>query len=234
MFFSVFFSLVGSLSAYAQDQNEAAKTYKNTTGLSALYTMPIGSFASKNLDGGGFAMPGWGLAFDSKSQIGKGFALVSYSTYSWNKLDANAMAAEFTKELNLTTQVDGGMHNPFFSTVGLFKRFDLNDQLFFGVSGQLGLLYNTFDSFTMTVFNNDGSINYEDVVAYKSGFAFAYTFTGEVNYTIVKDLIALHFEVDYSAANVHTHLTSNHVQPIKADERFQFVQLNLGIVIFNK
>jgi hypothetical protein len=89
-------------------------TYKKSTGISALYSTPIGNFGKRDLDKGGYAKPGWGFAFDTRTFLGLGISFVSYTTYSWINLDQDAMAEDFSVALNQPTTIEGGQHRPFF------------------------------------------------------------------------------------------------------------------------
>lgn len=208
--------------------------YKKSTGINVLYAIPIGDFGKKELDKGGFAMPGWGVSFDSRNHLGYGFSFVSYSSYSWINLDSKVMGTKFTGELGLRTEIDGGQHRPFFTTVGLAKDFYLHERILFGFSATAGLLYTSFKPFTIKVYDNTNQVVYDDILRYDADFAFAYGFSTQLNFMLIKNVLAFHVEIKYNAANTDTYLRSNYFSPIRSNEKMQFLNFNTGFVFFSK
>jgi hypothetical protein len=82
--------------------------------------------------------------------------------------------------------------------------------------------------------NNNNALIYDDILRYDSDFAFAYTFGAECNLFIIKDVLAFHIEGNYSAGKTDTYLRSNYFSPIKAVDKMQFINLNMGFVFTTK
>lgn len=207
--------------------------YKKSTAINVLYAIPVGEFGKKS-DEGGYANPGWGVSFDSRNHLALGFSLVSYSSYCWINLDSKAMSERMTSDLGLRTVVDGGQHRPFFTTLGLSKHFYVTPGVQVGVSATVGVLYNSFKAFQLTIYNTNEDVIYSDYLRFDSDFAFAYGFSSDINVFLIKDILALHFEARYNTAKTDTYLRSNYFDPIKTYQKMQFFNLNLGMVFFSK
>ncbi len=106
---------------YSQDSTASKRVNHPTkaTTIGAFIASPVGNFGSTDINNGGFAAPGWGVVFDSKTKIKNGLSYVFHSTYSWMDIDQEAMSKEFSDYLGLKAEVDGGQHQPFLSTIGL-------------------------------------------------------------------------------------------------------------------
>lgn len=208
---------------------------RKTTSFGAMYCLPVGDFGSTNLEKGGFANPGWGLYFDSKSTFKSGLTFISHSTYAWVPLNQESIANAFTENLGYKTEVAGGKHKPFLSTIGVGYDFKAASFLTIGVSAQLGLLYNSFKGFDMTVYDSTGtSVLFTDNFKYDSEFSFAYVFGAKFNFSLIKDLISFQVSVDYSGSKFDSYLRSYQLQPIKTTQHIQIVNIGAGFAFHTK
>jgi hypothetical protein len=216
---------------YSQDSTASKRVNHPTkaTTIGAFIASPVGNFGSTDINNGGFAAPGWGVVFDSKTKIKNGLSYVFHSTYSWMDIDQEAMSKEFSDYLGLKAEVDGGQHQPFLSTIGLNYDFYFTKRLKLGINGQAGVLYNSFRPFTLKVYDANNVLFYEDIVQYESAFAFAYSFGADLTFHLIKNLLGLKISADYSAGNLDTYLISKNLPPTKSVSKLEM--LNLGIAL---
>ncbi len=208
---------------------------KKTTSLGAMYSMPVGDFGSTDLEKGGFARAGWGLYLDSKSTFKNGLSFISHSTYSWVPLNQDAIAKAFTENLGRKTEVIGGKHKPFLTTVGLGYDFKAASFLSIGISAQVGVLYNSFKGFDLTVYDTTGtSILFTDNFKYDAEFSFAYVFGAKFNFSLIKDILSFQVFVDYSGSKYQAYLRSYELAPIKTTQNIQLVNIGGGFAFHTK
>lgn len=208
---------------------------KKTTTLGAMYCLPVGDFGSTNLEKGGFANPGWGLYFDSRNTFKSGLTLISHSTYAWVPLNQVAIAKAFTENLGRKTEVAGGKHKPFLTTIGLGYDFKAASFLKIGISAQGGVLYNSFKGFDMTVYDSTGtSVLFTDNFKYDAEFSFAYVFGAKFNFSLIKDVISFEVSVDYSGAKFDSYLRSYQLHPIKTRQNIQILNIGAGFAFHTK
>lgn len=215
-------------------------TYEKSTGISALYCLPIGTFGSTDINKGRFAGAGWGIGFDSRSFIrSSGFSFISYTSYSWIDIDRAALGKAFDTELQqilptLSTQVTGGQHRPFYTTIGLGKDFYLSDRVQLGLSAQGGLLYTSFRKMDLRVYDRtSGALISEAIVGYDDDLAFAYLFGISGNFFLIKDVLALHVECNFSSANTDTNMNVDYgttSETYRIKDKTQMINLNFGFV----
>ena len=81
--------------------------------------VPIGEFGSKDIENGSFAMPGWGISFDSKTKFVNQVLFNAHLSYQWNDIDGEAMS-EKTKEIldNFWELIDEFLNAILFMLVG--------------------------------------------------------------------------------------------------------------------
>ncbi|MGV3611140.1 MAG: hypothetical protein ACO1N0_09340 [Fluviicola sp.] len=208
---------------------------KKITSFGAMYCLPVGDFGSTDLEKGGFANPGWGLYFDSKSTFKNGLSFISHSTYAWIPLNHDAIENAFTENLQRKTEVAGGKHKPFLTTIGLGYDFKAASFLTIGVSAQLGMLYNSFKGFDMTVYDPTGTnVFFTDNFKYDSEFSLAYVFGAKFNIHLIKDVLSFQVTVDYSASKFDSYLRSYELQPIKTSQNIQILNIGGGFAFHTK
>lgn len=227
------FTVLTSIGSFAQDANlkfnNPLERAQKTTSFGAMYCLPVGDFGSTDLEKGGFARAGWGLYFDSKSTFKNGLTFISHSTYTWVPLDQKAVAEAFTTNLGRKTEVTGGKHKPFLSTVGIGYDFKPAPFLTIGVSAQGGILYNSFKGFDMTVYDSTGtSILFSDNFKYDAEFSLAYVFGAKFNFSLIKDILSFQVTVDYSGSKYQSYLRSYHLEPIKTSQNIQILNIGAG------
>lgn len=235
-------ALVTVLSSTYSIAQEGAIKFKNplesakkTTSLGAMYCLPVGDFGSTDLKKGGFARAGWGLYFDSKSTFKNGLTFISHSTYAWVPLDQDAVANAFTTNLGRKTEVSGGKHKPFLSTIGLGYDFKVAPFLTIGISAQGGILYNSFKGFDMTVYDSTGTnIQFSDNFKYDAEFSLAYVFGAKFDFSLIKDLLSFQVSVDYSGSKYQSYLRSYQLAPIETSQNIQLLNIGAGFAIHTK
>lgn len=228
-----------SSACFAQDGGVKFKnpfeSAKKTSSFGGMYCLPVGDFGSTDLDKGGFAGAGGGLYFDSKSTFKSGLTFISHSTFAWMPLNQEAVAKAFTENLGSKTEVTGGKHKPFLTTIGIGYDFKAAKFLTIGISAQGGILYNSFKGFDMTVYDSTGtSILFSDNFKYDAEFSLAYVFGAKFNFSLIKDVISLQVTVDYSGSKFQSYLRSYSLQPIKTSQNIQILNIGAGFAFHTK
>lgn len=218
--------------ATAQKITNPFLTGKKSTSFGAMASVPVGQFSGTDLKDGGYAQTGWGLYFDSKTTLKSGLSFISHSTYSWVPLNHNALSNTFTTELGRKTEISGGKHMPFLTTLGIGYEINATSFLKFGVSAQGGLLYNSFKGFDINVYDANNALLFTDNLKFDSQFTFAYVFGVNASVNLVKDLVDLQVTADYSASKFTSTLRSHNIDPIKTSQQIQLVNVGLGIVVY--
>jgi hypothetical protein len=205
------------------------------TALGAMVSIPTGQFGSTDLKDGGYANTGWGLYFDSKTALKSGIYFVSHSTYSWVPLNDAALNTSFTRELGKKTTINGGKHMPFLTTIGLGYEVHPKKFMTLGLSLQGGLMYNSFKSFDITVYDADNTtVLFNDNLKYDSQFTFAYVVGAQLGFNLIKDLLDFQIIADYSASKFNSTLRGSTVQPIRTSQHIQLLNVGAGIVVHTK
>lgn len=205
---------------------------KKATSLGATASIPVGRFSGTDLKEGGYAQTGWGLYFDSKTTLKSGLSFISHSTYSWVPLNHKAMMNTFTKELGRRTEIKGGRHMPFLTTLGLGYEANATKKLKLGVSAQAGLLYNSFKGFDINVYDANNNVLFSDNLKFDSQFTFAYLFGVNASVNLLKNLVDLQLTADYSASKFTSSIRSYNLPPIKTSQQIQIVNVGLGFVVY--
>lgn len=205
------------------------------TAIGAMASIPSGQFRSTDLKDGGYASTGWGLYFDSKTVLKSGLYFVSHSTYSWVPLNDAALNTSFTKELGKKTTINGGRHMPFLTTLGLGYEVHPKKFMTLGLSVQGGLMYNSFKSFDITVYDTDNTtVLFNDNLKYDSQFSFAYVVGAQVGFNLVKDLLDFQIIADYSASKFSSTLRGSSLPAIRTAQHIQLINVGAGIVVHTK
>lgn len=205
-----------------------------STLLQGFAAIPLGEFGKTDIENGGFAKQGYGVGFNSKNTIGKGFSFVFLTTYSWVDIDAEAMSKEFTKYLNSRTEISGGQHQPLLTTVGLNYDYYITDRIKFGINGQAGVIYNSFRPFEIKTYDANNNLIYDDIISYESKFAFAYNFGFDVNFFLIPKVMAFQISADYYSGKLDTYLISQSFPPTKSVDKMQFLNLGIGFVFYTQ
>ena len=195
----------------------------------AFVAVPVGNFKSTDLRNGGFAKTGWGIVFDSKSHFKSmpdNLFLYFHSTYQWNEMDTEALAAAFTKELGKRTTITESRYSPLLTTLGPSYVFDLTDKLKLALNGTVGIMFNNTRSLGIRVYDDNDTELLREAVSFDNNVAFAYTLGVELRFPLFKDLIGGAVYVDYTGAKQKTTLTFDTLDPIKSFEQLQY--LNCG------
>lgn len=231
---SAFFNLFHAQEGGIKFKNPFENASKHTS-FGAMAAIPVGKFSSTDLKNGGFARTGWGLYFDTKSTLKKGLSFVSHSTYSWVPMDQKAMEKAFTDNLGRKTKIEGGKHRPFLTTIGVGYDFHLSPKIHAGISAQGGFMYNSAKGFDMTVYDSDGeTVLFSDNFKYDSEFSFAYVFSAQINFNIVKDVISFQVYCDYSGSQYNSPIRSYHLPTIKTSQSIQLINVGGGFCIKTK
>ena len=211
------------------------KQAEKYTSLGVMSSMPAGQFKSTDIKEGGFANTGWGLYFDSKTSLKSGLFFASHSTYSWVPLNTKALNTAFSKELGRKTNISGGKHMPFLTTVGVGYDIRPKKNISFGLSAQGGLMYNSFKGFDITVYDVDNTtVLFNDNLKYDSQFTLAYVIGAQLGFTVIKDLLDFQIIADYSGSKFTSTLRGSNLQPIKTSQHIQLINVGAGIVIHSK
>jgi len=219
--------VVAIIPAFSQEENS----------FGAFIASPVGKFKSTNLDGGGFAKPGWGIVFDSKNNIKglpEGLSLYFHSTYQWNEMDTETLAQKFTEGLGNRTEISNSKYSPLLTTVGPSYEFSLGEKVKFGVNATAGIIFNNTKAFTIKVYDNNNVLIVNELVNFDDKVAFAYSFGAELKFVLVPELIGLSLYSDYTSANQTTDITSQNIQENDSFQKLQYFNTGIKLVFTKK
>jgi len=232
--------LHGTAQTESAQKNESTPASKQieypakSTYIGGFIALPMGEFGKTDIEKGGFAKPGYGIAFNSKNGIGKGFSFVFLTTYSWVDIDDEAMSKEFTEYLGYKTEVSGGQHQPLLTTLGLNYDYYFTERIKMGINGQAGVIYNSFRPFEIKTYDANNNLIYDDIISFESKFAFAYNFGIDFNFYLIPKLISFQVSADYSSGKLDTYLISRSFPPSKSVDKMQFLNLGVGFVFYTQ
>lgn len=205
--------------------------------MGAFISTPVGKFASTDLeDGGGFAESGWGLVFASDLR-GKSwpeyFSLYSHSTYQWNSMDNAALSTAYTNYLGQRTTVTQSRYSPVISTLG--PKFDLKmaNNLKFGLTGGIGVMFNNTKAFTIKVYDDQNVEVLKELVNFDNLPAFTYRLGADINYALIPDVLSLSLFADYTAGTQKVDIEFTTADPTTAHEKLQFFNAGLMLVLIS-
>lgn len=218
--------LLISFSSYAQ----------NETSLGAFIASPVGSFKSTSIDDGGFAKSGWGLVFDSKTQLGEyeGLYFYSHSTYQWNDMNTDQMAIKFTEYFGKKTTVSSSKYSPFLTTIGPAFDLKLGGMFKLGINTGVGIIFNSTKAFTVKVYDNNNAVIANELVNFDNNIAFAYNFGLELKMDVIPDVFSFALYSDYTGANQKTELTFTSADPVKSFQKLQYFNSGIRLVFKGK
>lgn len=195
----------------------------------AFVAQPVGSFKSTNIDDGGFAKAGWGLVFDSKSTykfLPKDLYFYFHSTYQWNEMDNEKIAAAFTEALGMRTEISESRYSPLLTTLGPSYVVHLSGKLDLALNGTIGVMFNNTRSFGIRVYDDSGTEVFKEAVGFDNNVAFAYTIGFELRFPLIADIMGGAVYLDYTGAKQNTTLTFNTLDPVDSFQKLQY--LNYG------
>jgi hypothetical protein len=219
--------IVIAIPAFSQEENS----------FGAFIASPVGNFKSTDLDGGGFAKPGWGIVFDTKNSIKglpKGWSVYFHSTYQWNELDTETLAQKFTEGLGNRTEISNSRYSPLLTTVGPAYEFSLSEKVKFGVNGTVGIIFNNTKAFTIKVYDANNTLIVNELINFDNKVAFAYSFGAELKFVLVPDLIGLSLYSDYTSANQTTDISSQNIQDNNSFQQLQYFNTGIKLVFTKK
>lgn len=201
----------------------------------AFYALPVARFKSTDLaGGGGFAKPGWGLVFDSKTNLKilpGGLRLYSHGTYQWNNMDNQKVSEAFTETLGRRTVVSESRYSPILVTMGPAYDLDVTEAIKIGFNTGAGVLFNNTKAFTVTVFEQNNDEVLSEVVNFDNKPAFAYLFGIELKFMIVKDLLGISLYGDYTGSRQKTEFTLGSNDAVDSFQKLQYLNLGFKIAV---
>ena len=165
-------------SAFAQEYNIGAFT-----------SIPLGDFAAKDIDNGGFASTGYGFYFETitrRDNWPDGLNASFQFSYQVNNLDGPSVAKAFTMELgsSLRAAISNTKYRPLTATLGPTYRFNLSDRFHINFKGGLGMMLSNIDPLTITVFDDQQNIVAEEEFIFESRPVFTYLVGLNLDYDI--------------------------------------------------
>ena len=193
-------------------------------------SFPVGDFGSTDLDKGGFAETGWGIALDSRMSGKKwpqGLEVYFHSTYQWNKMNTEAVSQAYTDTIGLRTVVSGSRYSPIIATLGPSYYYAINDKIEIGMYSGVGVLFNNTKAFSIKVYDDMGVNVLNEVVNFDNRPAFAYLFGIDIDFEVLEDILKIGLFADYSSAKQKTELSFSSAEPADTFQKLQY--LNAGI-----
>lgn len=156
-----------SLNCYAQE----------THMLGVFRSFPTGKFGSSDLEGGGFAKPGWGffVANNSKPKVfPKWLSFVTRFSYQKNQIDTDLLAQKFTEALGYETHISEASYQPIMFLGGPHFEIGLRKSLTLQLKTGFGVMFTQVDAFSIVVRDSQGGILIDDVLDASGNIPFAY------------------------------------------------------------
>jgi hypothetical protein len=219
--------ILGTFSAFAQDTATDEEQEGSSFGL--FYAMPVADFKSTDISGGGFAKPGWGIVFDSRSNVKflpENWDFYFHSTFQWNNMDNEKLQEAFTRELGNRTVVSKSKYSPILTTIGPSYMLKLGKNTRLAFNTGVGIMFNNTRAFSVRVYDNNNNEIVRETVNFDNDPAFAYVVGLELKFKLVEGLMGGALYVDYTGAKQTTTLSFDSVDPVKSFEKLQY--LNLG------
>ncbi|MBL0740683.1 hypothetical protein [Chryseolinea lacunae] len=215
------------LQASAQDESS----------FGAFYALPVGSFGSTDVKEGGFAKPGWGFVFDSRSTykfLPKGMSLYFHSTYQWNTMDTEKVAEAFTQALGRRTVTSSSRYSPLLTTIGPAYTFDLGQKVKLGVNTSVGIMFNNTRAFSLQVYDDNNNELLRETINFNNNVAFAYTAGFELKFPILENVLSGAIYADYTGAKQKTELTFDTLDPISSFQKIRYLNLGFKLIVPKK
>lgn len=205
---------------------------QSVSSFGAFISNPLGDFGSEDIENGGYAESGWGLVFDSKTKFQgiNHWGYRSHSTYSWNNLNTEAMARDFTDELGLETQITDSRYSPLYTSIGPNFEAGLGDFVAIELYGLAGIVFTDTRAFTITVFDEMGDQLFKEVVNFDNNVAFGYNFGADIRFSVIPDMLFLSLYADYMAANQKSTLSFD-TENLEGVTQMRFLNFGLKLAV---
>jgi len=125
----------------------------------------------------------------------------SHSTYSWNNMDTETMAQDFTEDLGLETRISDSRYSPLLTTIGPDFRIDASNKISINLYAWGGIVFTDTRAFTITVFDDMGDEVLKEVVNFDNNVAFGYNFGLDLQFNLIEDFVFLSLYTDYTGMN---------------------------------
>lgn len=209
---------------------------QSETSIGAFMATPVDKFRSTDLDGGGFAKPGWGIVVDSKNNfkgLPEALTIYLHGTFQWNAMDTDALANRFTTALGNRTEISDSKYSPILTTIGPAYDFSITENLKFGLSATAGIMFNNTKAFTVKVYDSRNDMILNEHFNFDDKVSFAYTFGAELKYMLIPDLFGISIYSDYTGATQSTDISSQSFQINNSFQKLQYFNFG-GKLIFKK
>lgn len=213
----------------------AIYTYGQTeTEIGAFAAIPIGALGSTNLDDdGGFADTGWGIRAYSKRKwkfLPDGMSVGFFSTYQWSNLNNGELSKAYTEKLGQRTEVTDSRYAPFTTALGPnyeweFGKFSLD------VRAHIGIMFLNTKSFTINVFDDQGTQTLSETVNFDNDPAFLYGGGLKFGYEFVPDLLGVALTADFIHAKQKVDVSFESVDALGSSQNLSFMNVGISFII---
>jgi len=210
---------------FAQDQE---LEIEEGTSFGVFSALPVGSFKATDINGG-FAKPGWGVVFDSRSRpkfLGKKLGLYFHSTYQWNETDQEKMADFFTQALGNRTVVSEGKYSPILTTIGPSYILPFGKGMALAFNTGVGVMFNNTRAISISVYDASNTEILRETVNFDNDPAFAYVLGLELKFNLIKGVMGGAIYADYTASDQATTLSFQSSTPVRSEIELRY--LNVG------
>lgn len=203
----------------------ASLTAQRYTEIGSFVSIPTGDFAARNLDGGSFAEVGWGLNISSRIEVPnvyRRFGIYLQGSWQRNRMNTAALSEEFTRAIGYRTLVSESRYMPVTALIGpSHQLFSGRIQVF--LNAGIGVIFNNTRALTLTILDDNGNVDYEEVVSFVNNPAFVYMLGFDLSTEVIPDRLKVSLFAQYSTARqeVDIYLSTN--QNAGAFEQIGFI-----------
>ena len=193
---------------------------------------PVGSFASKSIGDGSFANPAWSVMFENEARFRSWpriFSLGLHLSYQQNALDNKEMSAEFSKQLNVPTEISHAKYRPLILTLGPFFDIPVSPEIAIGVKTGIGFALTNIDSFQLLLYQNPNAPSSYDI-DFKSSPSFTFLLGINGVYQI-NPVVGLMVYADFSAARSKVDSFVGTVGRTQSYFDLSFINTGFGITV---
>lgn len=201
------------------------------------YSQPVGKYGSASLADGGFAAPGWGLYFDSKTaqpnwpfglQLGFHF---SYQEHEFSQSELTRAFDNYFKELignEYSTLISIGYYKPLIMSLGPYYDVYLSEKWTANIKSGLGVLFINMDLMRFNILDQNNDIIAQETLEFNGNAVFTYFIGGAISYQLA-DSWQLGLSIDHSAAEEEITTTFSRGNSIEAKQRISILNIGLNL-----
>ena len=201
--------------------------------LGAFASLPVGAFAATELQKGGFAEPGWGIALSSRVRtpnVYDRFWVYIHGSWQSNQMNTSALADAFTESIGFKTEVSSSKYAPIVACIGPSHQL-IRGKVNLFLNAGIGVLFNNTRAFSVTVYDKNGGIWINEVVSFVNNPAWAYQLGADLSFELIPERLEVSIFGQYTTANqrVDIYLSTN--DNAGAFEELRFINTGIKLTL---